>query len=151
MKYYVATDDDGYVMLIKRTGTIKDYVDLDLSLYDLSDDRMYAYKLGDNALVFDQTRYDEILAEKQEQADQEEIETLKEYLNETDYVMARTLESIMTLAHNFDPQTQLQETFVDGLIDICKGFYTQYSSTIAERIDARNRIEELEQAEVTNG
>lgn len=147
MKYYVATDENGYVMLIKRTGTVKDYVDLDLSLYDLSNDRMYAYQLGQNELVFDQARYNEILAERQAQADAEEVAELKEYLNETDYVMARTFESIIIAAHNADTQTH----FIDEMISICESFYTQYASTINERIDARDRIEELEQEEVSNG
>ena len=51
MKYYVTTDVRGYVLNITHTGTIKDYVELNLDEYDLEKKR--AYKLGKNKLIFD--------------------------------------------------------------------------------------------------
>lgn len=145
MKYYVNTDDEGYVLLIKRTGTVRDFVEMDLSdpYYDFDNDRMFAYKLEDYdlngvtyPLRFYQARYDKILAGKQAEADQEEIATLKEYLNETDYIMSKWAERIMNIDPNVD--------FVNAVHAINLEFTTEYGTEIQARIDARERIEELE-------
>ena len=69
MKYQVITDSKGYCLFIRHTGTLKDYVELDLDKYDLSEGRLNAYKLGKNELIFDDKRYKEILAEKQKEKD----------------------------------------------------------------------------------
>ena len=61
MKYQVICDSDGYVSIIRHTGTKKDFVELDLSQYDLSNNKLHAYMLGKNELIFDPMVYQDIL------------------------------------------------------------------------------------------
>lgn len=136
MKYQVITDADNYVQIIRHTGTKKDFVELDLSEYDLSNNKLHAYQLGKNQLIFDEKKYQEILDEIQEKADRKEISELKAFLNETDYITARAFEEIMALNNPL--------TWVADVIKINVKYSKQYASTITKRIWARNRIEELE-------
>lgn len=135
MKYEVITDFQKYVKLIRHTGTIKDFVELDLDKYDLSNDRIYAYKLGKNELIFDEEKYKEICDEKQEKENQKEISTLKQFLNDTDYIIARAYEEVLTLNNPL--------TFVADVIKIQIKYSKQYKDKLAERVKARKRIEEL--------
>lgn len=135
MKYEVITDFQGYVQVIRHTGTIKDYVELDLSQYNLEDDRLFAYKLGKNKLIFDANKYEEIKAAKQKISDQKEIKSLKQFLTSTDYLTARAFEEIMALNNPL--------TWVADVIKINVKYSKMYKDVIAERIAARKRIEEL--------
>ena len=63
MKYYVITDNRGYVLTITHTNTKKDFVELDLSKYDLT--KIRAYKLGYNDLIFDSEEWEKIAKEKE--------------------------------------------------------------------------------------
>lgn len=136
MKYEVILDAHGYVSILRHTGTIKDYVELNLDDYDLSDGRLHAYKLGKNRLIFDESKWEEIQAEKQKKADQKEISRLKAFLNETDYITARCYEEIMALDNPL--------TYIADVIRIQLKYSKQYASVIRERVWARQRIEELE-------
>jgi hypothetical protein len=136
MKYYVATDLDKYVLSIQHTGTIKDFVELDLDQYDLTEGRLHAYKLGKNKLIFDPARYEEIQYAEQKKKDMKEISTLKSFLYETDYITSRAFEEIMALNNPL--------TWIADVIKINVKYTKLYASTIAERSWARNRIEELE-------
>ena len=136
MKYQVITDNDNYVQIIRHTGTIKDFVELDLDDYDLSNNRLHAYKLGKDELIFDQERYQEILDEIQHKEDLKEIATLKSFLYETDYITSRCFEEIMALSNPL--------TWVADVIKITAKYSKQYKDTLAERVRARARIEELE-------
>lgn len=135
MKYEVITDFQKYVKLIRHTGTIKDFVELDLDKYDLSNDRIYAYKLGKNELIFDEQKYKEICDEKQEKENQKEISILKQFLNDTDYIIARAYEEVLVLNNPL--------TFVADVIKIQIKYSKQYKEKLAERVKARKRIEEL--------
>lgn len=135
MKYEVITDLNKYVKLIRHTGTIKDYVELDLDKYDLSEDRIYAYKLGKNELIFDEAKYKEICDEKQEKENQKEISILKAFLNDTDYIIARAYEEVLALKNPL--------TFVADVIKIQIKYSIKYKEKLAERVKARKRIEEL--------
>lgn len=136
MKYQVITDADGYVSIIRHTGTKKDFVELDLSEYDLSNNKLHAYKLGKNQLIFDEERYQQILDEIQHKEDLKEIASLKSFLNETDYITARAFEEVMALNNPL--------TWVADVIKINLKYSKQYAETINKRIWARKRIEELE-------
>ena len=136
MKYQVITDADGYVSIIRHTGTKKDFVELDLSEYDLGDNKLHAYKLGKDQLIFDEERYQEILDEIQEKADRKEVSELKAFLSETDYITARAFEEVMALNNPL--------TWVADVIKINLKYSKQYAETITKRIWARKRIEELE-------
>ena len=136
MKYEVITDFEKYVTIIRHTGTIRDYVELNIDEYDLSDDRLHAYKLGKNKLIFDEERYKKIKEAKQEIADKKEISELKSFLNETDYIMSRCYEEIMALTNPL--------TYVADVIKIQIKYSVKYSQVIKDRVKARSRIEELE-------
>ena len=135
MKYYVVTDAKGYVMMIKHTGTKMDFIELDLEKYDFSEDRMYAYKLGKNELIFDDLKYQEILREKQKVADEREIEDLEQKLNDTDWIIARWGEEIVSLTNPV--------TWVADVIKINTKYAKEYKETFANRKTWRARIEEL--------
>lgn len=136
MKYEVILDLRGYVSLIRHTGTIKDFVELNLEDYDLTEDRIHAYKLGKNELIFDENRYAEIQAEKQHKAGEKEVSELKAFLYETDYITARCFEEIMALDNRL--------TWIIDVLVITAKYTKQYKEVLAKRVWARARIEELE-------
>ena len=136
MKYQVILDLQGYVSIIRHTGTVRDFVELNIDDYDLTNDRLHAYKLGKDKLIFDENRYQEILKEKQKKEDEKEISSLKSFLNETDYIIARCFEEIMALDNRL--------TWVIDAIAITLKYRQQYKEALAKRGWARKRIEELE-------
>lgn len=136
MKYYIKLDKDRYVMSIVHTGTKADFLELDLSKYDLSGSRVHAYKLEGKELVFDQNRYDELINRKQRSKDQKEIKELKQKLTESDYLVSRTFEQVMELTNPL--------TWIADVIKITNEFNKKYKETIANRKMWRKRIEELE-------
>lgn len=136
MKYQVILDLQGYVSIIRHTGTVRDFVELNLEDYDLTNDKLHAYKLGKNKLIFDENRYQEILKEKQKKEDEKEISSLKSFLKETDYITARCFEEIMALDNRL--------TWVIDVIAITLKYRQQYKEALAKRVWARKRIEELE-------
>lgn len=133
MKYYVTTDVRGYVLNITHTGTIKDYVELNLDEYDLEKKR--AYKLGKNKLIFDAEEWKRISDENEKKQDFKEIDTLKSFLYETDYIISRAYEEILALNKPL--------TWVADVIRINIKYTRQYAQTLAQRVKARNRIEEI--------
>jgi len=135
MKYNVVTDADGYVQIIRHTGTKLDFAELDLSKYDLTEDRMHAYKLGRNELIWDEAKYQEILNEKQKEADLKEIADLEQKLKDTDYIIARWGEEIVSLDNPL--------TWVSDVIKINLKYASQYKEAFANRKRWRERIEEL--------
>lgn len=134
-RYCVTLDINGYVSNIFQTGTINDFCELDLDEYDLSGYRKNAYKLGKNKLIFDEERYQQILAEKQYIADQKEIGVLQQKLNETDYIMAQWVEEIMSLENRL--------TWIIDAIAVSFKYMGKYRETIQNRKTWRERIREL--------
>lgn len=135
MKYEVITDALGYVQIIRQTGTRRDFVELDLDQYDLSGYRIYAYKLGKNELIWDQQRYDQIIAQNQRKADDKEINELQKRLDDTDYIIARAFEEVLALTNPL--------TFVTDVLAIMLKYSKMYRETLALRKVWRARIEEL--------
>ena len=135
MKYEVITDYQKYVQVIRHTGTIRDYVELDLDQYDLSEDRIYAYKLGKNELIWDEARYQEILEQKQKEADQKEIAELEAFLRETDEYPTRAWEEIMALTNPV--------TWVADVIKITVNYSKKYKTVLQQRVQAWTRLDEL--------
>ena len=134
MKYFVSVDNRGYVLSIVHTGTIKDYVELNLDEYDLSKKR--AYKLGKNKLIFDSEEWKRISDENEKKQDFKEIDTLKSFLYETDYIISRAFEEVLALTNPI--------TWVADVIKINIKYTKQYKEALAERVKARTRIEELQ-------
>lgn len=133
MKYFVTIDARGYVLNVTHTGTVKDYVELDLEQYDMTKKR--AYKLGKNALIFDAEEWARIEAQEQKKADEEEISELEQKLNETDYIIARWGEEIVSLTNPV--------TWVADVIKINIKYVREYKEALANRKAWRERIEEL--------
>lgn len=135
MKYYVVTNTEGYVQFIKHTNSRLDFIELDLEQYDLTEDRIHAYKLGRNELIWDEAKYQEILNEKQKKADLKEIADLEQKLNDTDYIIARWGEDIVSLDNPL--------TWISDVIKINLKYALQYKEAFANRKRWRERIEEL--------
>jgi hypothetical protein len=133
MKYFVSTDTRGYVLNIVHTGTIKDYVELNLDEYDLTKKR--AYKLGKNKLIFDEEEWNKITTEQEKEKDFKEVDELKSFLYETDYITSRAFEEILSLTNPI--------TWVADVIKINIKYTKMYAETLTERVKARNRIEEI--------
>lgn len=137
MRYSVSLDKEGYVQNIYRTGNPRlDVVDLDLSLYDLSGLRIHAYKLNKNELVFDEERYKLLIGKEETKANEKEVKTLKEKLNESDYIVARAFEEVMSLTNPL--------TWVADVIKIMVKYSSKYKEVISNRKIWRERIEELQ-------
>lgn len=135
MKYNVTLDSRGYVLSIAHTGTKLDYVDLNLDDYDFANNRKRAYRLGKNCLLFDETEYKRIQEEEQKKADNKEIAELQQKLNETDYIMARWVEELISLDNPL--------TWVADVIKINLAYSKKYAETLKNRKTWRERIEEL--------
>lgn len=133
MKYTVYVDASGYVTSITQTG--RDFVELNLEDYDLSDGRIRAYKLGRNKLIFDEQEYQNILNARQKAQDEAEIKDLEQKLNDTDYIMARITEELLGLNNPL--------TWITDVIKLNVKYTKQYAEAIANRKKWRERIEEL--------
>lgn len=135
MKYEVITDFEKYVQVIRHTGTMRDFVELDLDQYDLSEDRIYAYKLGKNELIFDASKYQQILDEKQRIANEKEISELEAFLRETDEYPMRGWEEIMALTNPV--------TWVADVLKITIKYSKKYKTVLQQRVKAWTRLDEL--------
>lgn len=135
MKYEVITDPQGYLLILRHTGTAKDFVELNLEDYDLSEDRLFAYKLGKNELIFDQSKYDEILDKKRRISNNKEISELKKRLQETDYIMSKWVEEIISLDSPL--------TWISDVIKINVRYLREYKEILKNRKEWRERIKEL--------
>lgn len=133
MKYFVSVDSRGYVLSIVHTGTIKDYVELNLDEYDLTKKR--AYKLGKNKLILDEEEWKRISDEAEKTKDFKEVDELKSFLYETDYITSRAFEEILSLTNPL--------TWVADVIKINIKYTKQYAEALKNRVIARNRIEEI--------
>ena len=137
MKYEVITNFDGYVQIIRHTGTPRDFVELNLDDYNFEDDRLFAYRLGKNELIFDEAKYKEICKEKEKEADFKEIAELKQKLTDSDYIIARWGEEIVSLENPL--------TWIADVIKINLKYTKEYNEAFANRKRWRARIEELEE------
>lgn len=129
-KYTITTNKDGFVLSISHTAND----DIELNLEDLDLEYLEAYKLADNALWLDEARKTEIMAEREAEAKAQHIAELKEFLNDTDYVVAETFEKVMSLNNAV--------TFIADFIKIMIEFKTKYSTILTERATARQIIED---------
>lgn len=157
-RYNVITDDEGYVVLIRHTGSPRDFVELDLEDYDFSDDRLTAYKLTNNGLEFDQNKYDEIQNSKLEKENQVKIDQLQDKLDSTDYICVKNVELMIDIAkqyinHELVPGPAYMITdqeaigFVKSVMSYFKEAYDEYGSEIYERESARDSINNLRETE----
>lgn len=131
MKYTLNLDENGFVLSIGHT--MNDNVELDLSQIDSA--FLNAYQFVDGILKLNETKKAEIEANQKKKADAEEIADLQKKLNETDYIISRTFEEIMSLDNSV--------TFIVDFIKILKDFRSRYAEQLKNRKSWRQRIEEL--------
>ena len=105
-----------------------------LTLLDLK--YLNCYKFINSEVILDEDKKAELIAEEESESKAEEIADLQQRLNDSDYIIARTFEEIMSLDNSI--------TFIADFIKIIKQFKTQYADVLANRKTWRERIEELE-------
>ena len=132
MLYTVNLNEEMYIMSLSHT--VNDNIDLDVSVMDMQ--HLEAYKLIDGVAILDEEKLQQMIAAEERKAKDTEITELKRYLNETDYIMAETFESVMALNNPV--------TFIADFIKILVDFKQQYSEALANRKLWRQRIKELE-------
>lgn len=134
MLYTITTDKDNYILSISHT----DHDDVELDLEALDIEYLNAYRYIDKALYLDEDRKAEIMAENEAKAKAEHIAELKQFLNDTDYVVAETFEKVMSLNNAV--------TFIADFIKIMIEFKTRYSDILTARQQARAEIEDNKEA-----
>lgn len=123
---------NGYILSVGHTKN--DDTELDLDKMDLP--HINAYKLTSEGFILDEQRLTELVQDEEQKAKDDEIAQLKEMLNQTDYIMAETFESIMALNNPV--------TFIADFIKVLVDFKQQYAEAIENRKLWRQRIKELE-------
>ena len=134
MLYTVNTDKDGYILSLSHTK--KDNVELDLKSMELR--YLSAYKILDGIAILDEERKAQIIAEEEAEADAEHRHELKQYLKDTDYVVAETFEKVMSLNNAV--------TFIADFIKILVEFRSKYADILQARQEAREELEDNKEA-----
>ena len=138
MKYCILTDKDHYILEIKYTNNpIRDLYELDLSQYDFSGNKKHCWKLigdykTDFSLEFDEQKYEYLESQEEPLRKHQRILELKANLNETDYIMAQTVENLLGCS------TLLQ------IISVFANTLKDYKEVIDQRKAWRQEIRELE-------
>ena len=135
MRFQVITDQDDYCVLVRHTGTKLDFIALNLEDYDFSNERLRAYKLEGNKLIFDKSRYAQIQKNNQEKSEKIEMLDLEQKLKETDYIISKWGEEIIELSNPL--------TWISDVIKISIKFIKEYKDTFERRKTWRKRIEEI--------
>lgn len=128
-KYTVNIDDNKFILSIAHTSN--DSVELDLSQLEL--EYLEAYQLVDGVPVLNEMKKAELVAEASKREHDAHIEELKQFLKDTDYIMAETFEKVMALSNPV--------TFIADIIKILVEFKNKYAEVIAQREEARQEIE----------
>ncbi len=86
---YINIDENNYLLSIATVGGgIK--AEIDLENYDLTGDRIRAYKWENNTLIFDADKYAEIQAEKETEQEQEQPTEMEQLRADIDYIAIMT-------------------------------------------------------------
>lgn len=131
MKYTLNLDENKYILSVGHTQN--DNVEIDLSLLDFN--YLTAYRFINSEIILDEQKKAELIAEETKRENENEIADLQGKLNETDYIISRTFEEIMSLDSSV--------TFIVDFIKILKEFRTKYAEQLKNRKSWRQRIEEL--------
>lgn len=131
MLYTISTDSEGYVLSISHTK----YDNIELDLSEIDTEYLNAYFLDLQYLILDNDKKQKMIDEKQQEAKETEINMLKKYLSDTDYVISETFEKTISLNNAV--------TFISDFIKILVQSKTKYSEILEQRKVWRNRIEEL--------
>lgn len=137
MKYCIITDSDNYILEIKWTNNpIRDLYELNLEDYDFTGNKRYCWKLIGNKkdfhLVFDEDKFEELEAQEIPFRKQQRILELKDLLNQTDYILTKTVEDLLSCS------TLLQ------IIAVFANTLKNYATVIDDRKKWRKEIEDLQ-------
>lgn len=127
MRANVLFDDDDYIICFKQAS------DGDYELPDMNLGCINCYHLVDGEIVLDQEKADSVLTENN---NRNEIQILQKKLNNTDYIVARAFEEVLSLNNPL--------TFVADIIKIMVKYSAEYKTQLVERKTWRARIEELQ-------
>ena len=139
MRFEVIPDAEGYIQIIRHTGTPRDFLELNLEDYDFSTpEKRACYKLQNGGLIFDEEKYNGIINDEKKASDLRDIDTLQQKLNETDYILVKELEEITTSLRS-------PLTFVADIIKILIKYSDEYGEIIKNRIRWRQKIKDLKE------
>lgn len=127
MKINITLDTDNYVKdcWYSVHGIYNEKI-----LEDVDPAYLNCYQLIGNKLVINDEKY---VIEKARREHDDRINELKQYLKDTDYIMAETFEKVMALSNPV--------TFIADIIKILVEFKNRYADVIAQREEAREEIE----------
>ncbi len=127
MKYIIITDENDYIVsMYEDPEGIELPEDFDFSFIG-------CYQLIDDEIILDEEKLTEIEEEDEKNA---EILDLQTKLNDSDYIVVRAFEEVMSLNNPL--------TFVADIIKIMVKYSAEYKTQLAERKTWRARIEELQ-------
>ena len=132
MLYTVNLDNDNFVLSVAHTPN--DNVEIN----NLEDNKQYLHccRLIGNLLVIDRDKKAAYEAKiKKEETEKRKAE-LHSLLNESDYIIARTFEQVMSCTNPL--------TFITDIIAIITKFSAQYGEVIANRQTWRDELEAME-------
>lgn len=87
---FINLDENNYLLSVAKVGGGLE-VDIDLTAYDLSGNRIRAHKWENDTLIFDAEKFAEIEAKKQNQEESEATPTALERLRaDVDYIAIMT-------------------------------------------------------------
>lgn len=137
MKYCIITDSDNYILEIKWTNNpIRDLYELNLEDYDFTGNKRYCWKLIGNKkdfhLEFDEDKFEELEAQEIPFRKQQRILELKDLLDQTDYILTKTVEDLLSCS------TLLQ------IVAVFANTLKNYATVIDDRKKWRKEIEELQ-------
>ena len=133
MKYKIILDNNNYVVnyVVDKDGQ---YNDEDIrNIFDNFSHHISSYILNNDDFIFDEEKEKETV--KNETISKRKAE-LHNLLNESDYIVARTFEQVMSCTNPL--------TFITDIIAIITKFSAQYGEVIANRQTWRDELEAME-------
>ena len=127
MKYTITTDESGYVVTIAKDDS---GIDIDISKLNLR--FLSCYKLIDGELVFDEEKYESMVAEETKE---NRIAELQKLLSETDYIQDSFIAGLMSL--------NKATTFITDLISLISTTKSEYKTILEQRVGWINELKSL--------
>lgn len=132
MLYTINTDENNYILSISHTKNDN----IEITNIDDVGEYLTCCKLKGTTLVIDETKKAEYETSKSKRATEERKAELRKLLNESDYLVARTFEQVMSCTNPV--------TFITDLIAITTKFGAKYGDVIANRQTWRDELEAVE-------
>lgn len=129
MLFKIQIDNDGYVMSMEKSY---DGQGIDIDLGGIHLGKIVCYKLVENKLVFDEEKYQSIVAEDERL---ERIRELTKLLADTDYIQDSFIAGLMGLTNPL--------TFVSDLISLIASVTKDYKTILQQRTEWINELKYL--------